>query len=115
MTYINYMSFFFPNEIWNIINLFDPTYPHNILHKVHIELLQNCVRRDIEELDNTRTHVIAYECTLHKNIHTIYSDIKYWKDRGWCTAKCGSLNWPHVCNFCLICNADPDYCSCINT
>ena len=88
---------------------------YNYLHdlrKVHCELLSNCARRDIEQFNDTNTEYISYEIALHKSIHEIYSDIISWKEHGWCSVKCGSINWPHACNFCLICNADPDYCSC---
>jgi hypothetical protein len=84
------------------------------LKKVHFELLSNCARRYIEIFNYTNTQYISYEIALHKNIHAAYSDIESWKSCGWCSVKCGSINWPHVCNFCLICNADPDYCSCNN-
>ena len=69
---------------------------------VQRELLGNCSRR-----------IGDPEIVLHKSIHPIYSDDKYWKERGWCSVKCCSLNWPHACNFMECCNADPEYCFCI--
>ena len=100
-----------PLEILQIIY----RYLHN-LKPIHNELLSNCVRRYYEVLSPIGSQfqrIYEYEAVIHKTIHPLYSNTKFWNECGWCSVKCGSLNWPHTCNFCLTCNADPDYCSCL--
>lgn len=104
---MNLLHNYLPNDIIYIIY----RYLHN-LQPVHYELLSNCSRREIEQLNKSNTSYIKYEIAYHKSIHKIYNNTTFWKDHGWCSVKCGSINWPHTCNFCLTCNADPDYCSC---
>ena len=48
------------------------------------------------------------------NINKIYDDTDFWENRGWCNVKCGSLNWPHSCDLCLICGASKKWCDCNN-
>jgi hypothetical protein len=97
-----------PLEIWQLIYYF----MHD-LRPVHQELLSNCARREVEVLDNDYNGGInRFEMALHKSIHPLYSDTQYWKEHGYCSVKCWSFNWPHACNFCMTCNADPDYCTC---
>jgi hypothetical protein len=97
-----------PLEIQQIIY----RYLHD-LKPTHNELLSNCARHTVETLNITNTCIIANEITYHKSIHKIYNNTQFWKSHGYCSVKCQSSNWPHTCNFCLICNTDPDFCSCI--
>jgi hypothetical protein len=77
------------------------------IKEVHAELLANCARRIVLYGDNEYD-----ETCLHKSINPLFGDTKYWKNRGWCSVKCGSLNWPHRCDFCVKCNGDRSWCIC---
>lgn len=91
-----------PPEIWDRIYYFS----HD-LRGVHKELLTNCVRRRIQTRGN-----LYNEITYHKNINPLFKFDDFWKLHGYCNVKCGSLNWPHACNLCDVCNSDPEYCCC---
>ena len=100
-----------PPEIWDII--------YKILHNqnlrdVNNELLQNCARKYTCRYNRELKRKIHGEITLHKSIHPVFTNTEFWKRRGYCSVKCGSLNWPHSCDFCPICNADKEFCSCIS-
>ena len=101
-------SLYIPPEIWQIIY----RYLHD-LRPIHNELLCNCARHAIETLNKANTFIIGNEIVYHKSIHKIYNNTEIFKSRGYCSVKCQATNWPHPCNFCLICNEDPDYWSCV--
>jgi len=94
------------SELWTYIYTFDPLHREN-LNKVLFELLSNCVRRLVTDCDD-----VMVETCLHKNVNSIYATTEYWQNRGWCNVKCGSLNWPHDCGYCIYCNADETFCDC---
>ena len=87
-------------------------YEFNPLHRdqfknVLNEMLKKCSKRLVsDENDN-----LSEKC-FFEHIHSIYSDENFWKNRGWCSIKCGSLNWPHSCDLCLFCGADEIWCDC---
>ena len=88
--------------IWS----FDPLHREN-LKKVTTELIKKCVQRNVSDYRDD-----ICETCLHENLHKHYNDDDFWKNRGWCNVKCGSLNWPHACDFCIICDCDKKWCSC---
>jgi hypothetical protein len=104
-----YMSIQLPKEVWNLIYSFDPTYHRFTLKQIHHELMNNCAIRCLREDGHT-----DYESqhVYHKGIHSLYSDDKFWQTLGWCSIKCGSVNWPHSCDFCPACGRGKEWCSC---
>ena len=71
------------------------------------ELLSNCARRMVTYGDNEYG-----ETCYHRSIDKSFTSTEEWKRGGWCSVKCGSLNWPHRCDFCVKCNGDRSWCIC---
>jgi len=100
------------NNIYICEDLLILIYEFNPLHRekfknVLNEMLTKCAKRLITDINNN-----LYETCLFENIHNIYLDKNFWKNKGWCSVKCGSLNWPHSCDLCLFCGADEIWCDC---
>ncbi len=103
---------YLPPEIWDII--FKYVWELNI-KDVHHELKSQCIMKHREQIEwyrNGDPMVVGYYVFLHESIHDIARDDMFWKNRGWCSAKCDSLNWPHVCSICSKCECDPVFCEC---
>ena len=103
-----FMSIQLPKEVWDLIYSFDPTYHIFNLKQIHHELRNNCAIRCLTEPGTD------YECqhAYHKSINPLYSDIRFWRTLGWCSIKCGSVNWPHSCDFCPVCGRGKEWCCC---
>lgn len=97
---------YLPNELWIEIYEYNPLH-REMYQKVLLELKQTSTQRLCNDANN-----LECETCFHANINNHYYDTCYWKNRGWCSVKCGSLNWPHACDFCVLCNADKTWCSC---
>jgi len=97
---------YLPREMWTQIYQYNPEH-RPVYKKVLHEMKQKSTQRLCKDVNN-----IECETCFHENINSNYNTDSDWKNRGWCNVKCGSLNWPHACDFCVICNADETWCSC---
>ena len=78
-----------PSEIWDII--FRILHNQN-LEEVKYELLSNCARKYTCRYNKEQKRKIPGEITLHKSIHPVFTNSSFWKNRGYCSVKCGSIN-----------------------
>jgi hypothetical protein len=81
---------------------------------IHKELLCNCSIHCIETLNKDNTQIIGNEVVYHKSINSNYDNDDFFEKRGYCNVKCNSVNWPHACDFCVICNIGKKWCKCLN-
>lgn len=101
-----------PIEIWDII--FRYVWELNI-KDLHQQLKSECIIRQNTDVGYWRDGEAIFfkaDIILHESIHPICFDNISWQSRGWCSAKCGSFNWPHVCSKCPCCNHYYNWCDC---
>lgn len=102
----NKNSIYICKDLWILIYQFNPLHRKQFKNVLN-QMMQKCTKRLIQDKKDNLTEHCFFE-----NIHSICYDQNFWKNRGWCSIKCGSLNWPHSCDLCLFCGADEIWCDC---